>query len=211
VSSADTGDGVREQYDRLAADYDRRWAGYVSASVRQALARITVRPGEMVLDVGCGTGALSYAIWRRDRTASVVGVDVATAMLRRAEERFAGAAVLVAGDVVRLPFRSAAFDLVVSSSSFHYWNDPMVGLGEIARVLRPGGRLAVTDWCDDYLACRACDLILRVIDPAHRQAYGSADCAGMLQAAGYEGVVVDRYKLNWLWGMMTASGTARPP
>lgn len=209
MDSSDPEHVVREKYDHMAADYDRRWAAYVSASVRHALARVTVHPGETVLDVGSGTGALSYAIWRRDPAVRVIGVDIAPGMLRRAREKFGGAVPTVAGSVDRLPFTSASFDIVVSSSSFHYWADPARGLAEVARVLRPGGRLVVTDWCDDYLACRVCDRVLRVIDPAYQRAYGSAECARILEAAGYASVKVERYKLNWLWGMMTAFGTVK--
>jgi ubiquinone/menaquinone biosynthesis C-methylase UbiE len=199
--------GVRRHYDRIAADYDRRWSGYVTASVRQTLARLPVSAGQTVLDVGCGTGALAQAMSRAAADVTVVGVDVTATMLRHAQAKLGHAVSIVAGDVAHLPFRSEAFDVVVSASSFHYWTDPSAGLAEVARVLRPGGRLVVTDWCDDYLVCRVCDLVLRVVDRVHRRTYGSADCARMLGAAGYTEVVVDRYRLKWVWGMMTALAT----
>ena len=179
---------VREEYARLAPHYDRRWAGYVAASVRETLSRLAARPGERVLDVGCGTGALLGAL--EGAVPGVLG---------------AGAAVpLVAADAARLPFRAGSFDAVVSSSSFHYWPDPDAALGEIARVVRPGGRVVVTDWCDDYLACRVCDVLLRAVNPAHRRAYGTAACAALLTRAGYTAAAIERYKINWLWGLMTA-------
>ena len=58
----------------------------------------------------------------------------------------------------------------------------------------------MTDCCDDCLACRVCDLTLRLVDRAHRRAYGSRDCARMLERAGYDGASVERCKIDWLWG-----------
>lgn len=66
--------------------------------------------------------------------------------------------------------------------------------------------MVITDWCDDYLACRLCDLWLRVFDRAHFRTYGQEQCGRFVQQAGFTGVRVDRYKINWLWGLMTSVG-----
>jgi hypothetical protein len=76
-------------------------------------------------------------------------------------------------------------------------------------VLRSGGRLVITDWCDDFLACRLCDRVLRLLDPAHQRTYGRAECGGFLETMGFLDVRVERYRSTWPWGMMTA--TARAP
>ena len=73
------------------------------------------------------------------------------------------------------------------------------------RVLRPGGQLVITDWCDDYLACRICDWYLRIFSAAHYRTYGVRQCRTLLERAGARGVAVQRYKINWLWGLMTAT------
>jgi hypothetical protein len=77
------------------------------------------------------------------------------------------------------------------------------------RVLRPGGALVVTDWCDDYLACCIYDRLLRLFSAAHHRIYGAAECGEVFAGAGFEAVSVERYKIDWLWGLMTA--TARKP
>ena len=106
-----------------------------------------------------------------------------------------------------LPFRDASFEIVVSSSAFHYFRRPLAALGEMARVLRPGGRVVITDWCDDYLACRLHDRFLRLLNRAHGRTYGREECRRLLEQSGFRSVAIDRYKINWVWGLRTAVGT----
>jgi ubiquinone/menaquinone biosynthesis C-methylase UbiE len=103
-----------------------------------------------VLEVGCGPGRLSVAL--AERGLSVTGLDLDRAMVDRARVN-AGNATLVrelmptftVGDVASLPFPDASFDVVVSTLSMHHWDDRQVGLTEIGRVLKPGGRALVWD------------------------------------------------------------------
>lgn len=189
---------VRERYDRLARRYDDRWAGYIGSSVRHTFDRVKVAPGQRTLDVGCGTGALHKLLGD-----DVIGVDLSLGMLAR------GSGSRVAGDVMRLPFHDGAFDVVASTSSLHYWVAPVDALREIKRVTRPGGQLVLTDWCDDYLACRVCDRLLRLTHSGgYARAYGSRELRGLIQTAGYATVNVEKYKIGRLWGLMTAVATA---
>ena len=99
--------------------------------------------------------------------------------------------------------------MVVSCNMFHYIPEPSAALQEMKRVLRPGGRIIVTDWCDDYLACRVCDLCLRLFSRAHFRAYSQRTCGRLLADSGYGVVQIERYKISWLWGLMTATA-AKP-
>jgi ubiquinone/menaquinone biosynthesis C-methylase UbiE len=126
-------------------------------------------------------------------------------MLRIARAGLPAAVPLVRAFAERLPFAGGSFDVVVSASALHYFREPGQALEEMRRVLRPGGRLVVTDWCDDFLACRLCDRLLRWLDRAHAGAYTSAQCRCLLEAADFGGVRVERYKIDWLWGLMTAT------
>ena len=110
-------------------------------------------------------------------------------------------------EVMDAPIADRGFDLVVSTSALHYWPDPAACMAEIVRVLRPGGRVAITDWCDDYLACRVADLLLRILEPAHHRTYGTDDLERMLRDAGLGAIQVERYKIDWLWGLMTATAS----
>jgi ubiquinone/menaquinone biosynthesis C-methylase UbiE len=208
-ASATVKDRVRTQYNGLAERYEERWSRYVQASSTATLERIQLAAGERLLDVGCGTGLLLAHLIELDPAADVAGVDLSSAMLVEARRRLPSRVPLLAGDAELLPFASRAFDVIVSSSSFHYWPDPALGLAELRRVLRPGGRLVITDWCDDYFACRLCDRVLQWLDPAHQRIVGSSECASLLADAGFTAMMIDTYRIGWLWGLMSAS--ARRP
>lgn len=96
--------------------------------------------GRRILDAGCGSGALCAAL--RDRGAVVTGIDASAGMLALARRRLGEDVDLHVVDLNdRLPFADAAFDDVVASLVLHYLEDWGPTLGELRRVLRPGGRL----------------------------------------------------------------------
>jgi ubiquinone/menaquinone biosynthesis C-methylase UbiE len=104
-----------------------------------------------VLDAGCGRGQLTIRL-AEVHGLDVTGVDVDPAEIDRARSS-AGAKALagrgqpefLVADVARLPFDDGAFDLVTSTFSMHHWADPVAGLTELRRVLRPGGRALIWD------------------------------------------------------------------
>jgi len=196
---------IIEEYGRLAPSYDVKWSSYVEATTRETLARLILRPGERLLDVGCGTGALLHPLSQRYPEARLTGVDPVPEMLEVARRRLPLEVDLHGGWAEQLPFGGAQFDVVVSCNAFHYFREPAAAVREMTRVLAPGGRLVITDWCDDYLACRLCDLYLRLFNRAHVKIYSRQDCLRLLREAGLRSVDVDRYKISWLWGLMTAT------
>jgi len=205
----DRHDAVAREYRGLAARYDRRWAAYVEASVRETLRRLPSGAAGRMLDVACGTGTLLQAVIAARAGGTRAGVDISPEMLAVARRRLPEGVALAVASADALPFADGSFDTVVSTNAFHFFRAPEAALGEMRRVLRPGGALVVTDWCDDDLACRVCDRLLRVSSAAHHRIYGSAECRAMLEGAGFEAAAVERYKITWLWGLMTA--TARRP
>ena len=190
---------IREEYDHISPRYEMRWRMYIQRSVDETLVRADIHSGERVLDIGCGTGALLHELARRSVRA--VGADVSMGMLARA--RFCGAS-LAAGDAELLPFRNESFDIVMTSSSFHLWPHPERGLNEIRRVMRSGGQLVITDWCDDFVACRLCNAYLRLRDPSYQRIFSKSECIDQLERSGFRVLRIEAYKISWLWGLMTA-------
>ncbi len=208
--SEKTEDAVAREYHKLADRYDERWAFYVEATLRETLGRMDLQQSDSILDVACGTGALLQMISVLNPRAQLFGADLSAEMLSVAKSRLGSTAELRKGRADELPFDSGSFDTVVSTNAFHFFRQPEIALHEMSRVLRPNGCLIVTDWCDDFLACRICDRLLRLFSRAHHRIYDSAKCRLLVETAGFEDVGVERYKINWLWGMMTATGAKRP-
>lgn len=198
---------VRSRYDRLAPHYDRRWRHYVEATLRATIAGVEVRGGERVLDLACGTGAMERRLLDRWPSLRIVGADLSRGMLSQAASNPPDDMVgWVQASSARLPLADSSFDLAISANSFHYFRSPLDALAEIRRVLRPGGHLVLVDWCDDYLSCKACTLWLRWTDPAFYQTYSQADCQSMLEHSGLEPIASERFKIDWLWGLMRFIG-----
>jgi ubiquinone/menaquinone biosynthesis C-methylase UbiE len=113
------------------------------------------RPGGSVLDVGCGGGQALVSLSHSRPDLQLVGVDPSSALIRRAASRVpAGRRIgLVEASALDLPFADNSFDAVVSLFAIKHWPDQHQGLAECVRVIRPGGRLIVTEL--DALADRA--------------------------------------------------------
>lgn len=137
---------VRAMFERIAPRYDllnRLMTGGLDRRWRhRAIERIAPRPGERVLDLACGTGDLAALVAARG--ARVLGLDFATAMLRRARLR-APAASLVRADAARIPLAEASVDAAVCGFALRNLVDRDATLGELHRVVRPGGRVALLD------------------------------------------------------------------
>jgi len=123
---------------------------------------LALAPGDGVLDVACGPGNFTRRFARTvGDTGLAIGIDASATMLARAVADTRAElrnVAYVRGDAVRLPFRDEAFDAVCCFAALHLFADPMTALDHMARVLTPGGRLAL------MTSCRTRSTALRTLD-----------------------------------------------
>jgi demethylmenaquinone methyltransferase / 2-methoxy-6-polyprenyl-1,4-benzoquinol methylase len=192
-------DRISPVYDAMnrvmTAGLDRRW--------RRLAASAVVQPGDRVLDACCGTGDLALAA--AEAGGRVTGLDFSSAMLERARRK-SREIEWVEGDLTALPFADASFDAVTVGFGIRNVPDLDVGLLELARVLRPGGRIACLEitrprgalrpffglWFD-----RVVPLLGRVLPGGAAYTYlpasvrrfpGPADLASAFRRVGFEDV-----------------------
>jgi SAM-dependent methyltransferase len=125
-------------FDPLAQAYDAFRTGYAE-ELFDVLFESGLAAGARVVDVGCGTGLVAEELIKRG--CCVTGLDISEPMLERARARVPQATFLVA-HAEALPFPVAAFDAATSAQAFHWFDQPRA-LAELARVVRPGGLVAV--------------------------------------------------------------------
>jgi SAM-dependent methyltransferase len=131
-----------ERYDRMTRSFGER---IIEATAPE--------PGERVLDVGCGNGAVALAVSALVAPGgSVMGLDISGPMLayarRRAEQAQIASVSFRQGDAQVYPLPQASFDAAVSRFGVMFFDDPVTAFANIGRALRPGGRIAFTCWRD---------------------------------------------------------------
>lgn len=144
------GPTIQRMFARVAPRYDRAnrvLSLGVDVLWRRKTVRVAaVRPGERALDVCAGTGDLTLAL--QAAGARAVGADFCAPMIARAGAKAVTAGVpFVVADALALPFVDRAFDLATVAFGIRNVADPVAGLREMARVVRPGGRVVVLEFC----------------------------------------------------------------
>lgn len=135
-------------YDAVAETYERVHAPKLAEPAHDLVRAAALSPGERVLDAGTGTGvAAAEAAAALGDPSAVIGVDGSVGMLavgRRVRPHLRS----VAAVVIDLPFRDATFDAVIGNFVLAHFTKYQTALHDLVRVLRPGGKLALTAWAD---------------------------------------------------------------
>jgi demethylmenaquinone methyltransferase / 2-methoxy-6-polyprenyl-1,4-benzoquinol methylase len=140
--------GLPDQYGRMGAvlsfGQDPRWR-------RALVAAIDPRPGQRVLDVASGTGLVAFELARRGGC-EVIGLDQSEEMLAGARTRLAelpalaGRVTFVRGEAERMPYADGEFDALTFTYLLRYVDDPSLTMRELARVVKPGGRIGMVEF-----------------------------------------------------------------
>ncbi|WP_299055376.1 methyltransferase domain-containing protein [uncultured Nocardioides sp.] len=163
--------------------------------------RLGLRPGERILDMGCGAGRHAFEAYRRG--GDVIAFDQDVDELESVRELFgamadegqvpaAASADVKEGDALALPFGDGEFDRVVAAEVLEHIPDDLRAIGELARVLRPGGTMAVTvpRWLPEAV-CWALSTEYHSNPGGHIRIYTDAELTTKLRGAGLEVVGTD--------------------
>jgi len=196
----DVKQSVERQFSLVAANYATSAVHVAGPDLMAMLAAADARADQRALDAGCGPGhtALAFA----PHMAEVIGLDLTEAMLAQgrklARDRGIANITFQRGDVERLPFPDAAFDLVTSRYSAHHYPHPHVALSEFARVLRPGGVFLLVDVVAPELPAQ--DTFLNAIellrDPSHVRDHTVEQWQRMIESAGLAAEALETWPLR---------------
>jgi SAM-dependent methyltransferase len=157
------------------------------------------QPGEHVLDVAAGTG--NVAVRAAARGAKVTAADIAPRMVQLGRERTGPAVEWIEADVEDLPLPDNTIDVILSAFGVIFATRPEVALAQLRRVLKPGGRLAVTAWtAEGYIAQRAA-IIKQFVppDPAAPDSlsWGGPETLRQRLATEFTDISIERRSLPW--------------
>lgn len=149
-----------EYFQKIASEWDNLSSGYFGPTIRQAaIRRAFLRPEMAVADIGCGTGFLTAAL--APLVKRVYAVDASPSMLEIARKNLSQLDNIEfhEADGLALPFPDESLDAIFANMYLHHMPDPLVAIQEMVRVLRPAGRLVITDldshsyvWLKDEMA-----------------------------------------------------------
>ncbi|WP_076350180.1 class I SAM-dependent methyltransferase [Paludisphaera borealis] len=190
---------IVEQFSVQAAPFAKLAAHSTEDSLRLAREAVELDESDTVLDVACGPGIVACDFARHARR--VAGIDLTPAMIEQAQTLQAAKGLSNlewrVGDVVELPFDSSSFSVVFTRYSFHHMLEPDRVLAEMARVAKPGGRVAVVDvYSSGPEQAAAYDHAEKLRDPSHVRALGLGELAGLFEKAGLEDVKVSFYGVD---------------
>jgi SAM-dependent methyltransferase len=198
ASHSSTG-AVQRQFGAVAAAYAVSAVHASGPELAELLDAADLHEGARVLDLGCGAGHTAFAL--AARVQPVHAVDVTPEMLGvasdLARQRGISAVRFTRADAARLPFPHSSLDVVASRYAAHHFADPAAVLGEVVRVLAPGGRFLLVDTVapEDAALDTFFNTVELLRDDSHVRNWRGSEWVRMLAQAGLDARVVNRYAL----------------
>ncbi|MGO9995469.1 MAG: class I SAM-dependent methyltransferase [Steroidobacteraceae bacterium] len=196
----DQRDLAAKVFGSTAAQYLRSTVHASGADLDRLADLVRKTPVSSALDLGCGAGHASFAL-AGGGAERVIAYDISTQMLDvvvgAAQARGYRQIETCGGSAERLPFHEASFDMVVTRYSAHHWLDVQRAMGEVGRVLKPGGLFVAIDVLapEIPLLDTALQTIELLRDPSHVRNYRESEWHAMLAAANLPKPDADRWKL----------------
>ncbi len=197
---SDIRDAAQEQFGANAGAYRVSPVHAQGADLVKLAELAQQRRPRRVLDLGCGAGHASVAV--APHASEVVAFDLTPAMLQQvqilARDRGLKNVLTRQGDVQRLPFGDAEFDMLVTRYSAHHWHDPAAAVRQGFRVLAPGGMLLLSDIVapEDPLLDTHLQTVELLRDRSHVRDWRVSEWQAMLGQAGFESEVVLRWDVH---------------
>jgi phosphatidylethanolamine/phosphatidyl-N-methylethanolamine N-methyltransferase len=197
-------DFVEAVYAKLAASYDWTFGPTLHPGRVQALQRMSMKPGDRVLEVGVGTG-INLSLYPKNAT--VTGIDFSAEMLEKARDRMARKGVrnarLLQMDAADLKFEDGSFDIVYAPYLISVVPDPVQVATEMVRVCRPGGRVIILN---HFLSQgRLLSRVERWLSPAtiHIGFKSDLDLPAFLTQANLQPVSIEKVNIPPIWSLIT--------
>ena len=181
-------DLVRDRFTRTAEVFGDSILKTRAAEAEILAEMVAAKPTDVAVDLACGTGALAMGFARRVHR--IYGLDLTAAMLavarRAAREANARNVTFALGNAEQIPFADGSLDLALTSYALHHVPNPGRVIGEMARVLKRGGRAGVIDIfvLEDPRSAEMHDRIERVRDPSHTRALARSEFQSLFAANG---------------------------
>jgi len=188
------------KFDAWAATYEDRRFDFFRLMQKRVLGLLEPRKDSAILDIGCGTGwAVRAAAEMVGPRGSACGIDLSPKMIQHATQAAQGIKNVhfKKANAEELPFEHDSYDFIICTMSFHHYLNPGKAAGEMARVLKPGGRVCIVDPTADFFLIRWVDECIKRKQPEHVSLYSTEEFRHFFEASGLSDVESKRVVFLW--------------